>query len=210
MGFEKMDILNGSELTEPAQFQPDNGQSEGPHFTLLFRTAKIIIDKREFLCIIRDVSPTGVRLQIFHPLPEAAAFLLELANGNRYPIELAWSDGDFADFRLANKIHLRRLIKDPDNRHAERQIRLRTLLRGVIKSDNRVIGIQFRDVSQQGACIECDEFLAIDQLVYIETAILPPLFAKVRWRKRPHYGLIFEQTFRFAELAQRLGPKFAK
>ena len=38
-------------------------------FTLLIRTAKLVSETGEFLCIIRDVSATGLRLRLFHDLP---------------------------------------------------------------------------------------------------------------------------------------------
>jgi hypothetical protein len=30
---------------------------------------------------------------------------------------------------------------------------------------------------------------------------LPAILAKVRWRREPRYGLLFDQTFQFEELA---------
>ncbi|MEP6868430.1 MAG: hypothetical protein ABJA20_07925, partial [Novosphingobium sp.] len=71
--------------------------------------------------------------------------------------------------------------------------------------DGQIIPISFANISQQGACIECSASLAIDQLVAIDMGVLTPTFAKVRWRNRPQYGLIFEQIYRFEELARKLG-----
>ncbi|MDP3677382.1 MAG: PilZ domain-containing protein [Novosphingobium sp.] len=58
------------------------------------------------------------------------------------------------------------------------------------------------DISQHGACIVSDEYLAIDERIRIKGDSLPELTARVRWRRRPLYGLIFEQTFRFDDLAR--------
>src|SRR5690606_20786923 len=52
---------------------------EAPRFALLIRSAKLICDSGEYLCIIRDVSETGVRLRLFHPLPPDQLLTLELA-----------------------------------------------------------------------------------------------------------------------------------
>jgi hypothetical protein len=41
----------------------------------------------------------------------------------------------------------------------------------------------------------------IDELVRIESAVLPTIHAKIRWRRPPRYGVVFEQTFRLEELA---------
>lgn len=181
-------------------------QRREPRFTLIIRTAKLIADGREFLCIIRGASARRVKLQLFHPLPATLAFQLEMDNADRYPIELAWSEGEYADFRFPARFNLRRLVSDPDNEIPKRQIRLRTPLPGMLILGGEEIGIKFENISQQGASIDCDRFLAIDQLVKIEIGNLPPLYAKVRWRKRPRYGVIFEQTFQFEELVRRLAP----
>ena len=42
-----------------------------------------------------------------------------------------------------------------------------------------------------------------NELVRIETAILPQTYAKVRWRDHPRYGVIFEQIFQLEDLARR-------
>ena len=50
--------------------------------------AELICDDSEYLCIIRDVSATGVRLRIFHALPPSRTFQLELATGERFEIDV--------------------------------------------------------------------------------------------------------------------------
>jgi hypothetical protein len=51
----------------------------------------------------------------------------------------------------------------------------------------------------------------MNELVRLETGVAPPLFAKVRWRSHPRYGLIFEHTFKLDELARISAPlQFAK
>jgi hypothetical protein len=60
----------------------------------------------------------------------------------------------------------------------------------------------FENISQQGACVRCDAALAIAQPVRVECALLSPFYAKVRWRRSPLYGLVFEQRFSLEELAR--------
>ena len=47
-----------------------------------------------------------------------------------------------------------------------------------------------------------NEHLALGQRLRIECSGLPELVGSVRWRCTPLYGLNFEQTFRFDELAR--------
>jgi len=46
----------------------------------------------------------------------------------------------------------------------------------------------------------------MNELVRLETGVTPPLYAKVRWRSHPRYGLVFEHTFRLEELARISAP----
>jgi hypothetical protein len=55
-----------------------------PRFTLLVRAAKLIADGREYLCVLRDASATGVKVRVFHPLPAYQTIELETGNGERY------------------------------------------------------------------------------------------------------------------------------
>lgn len=64
----------------------------------------------------------------------------------------------------------------------------------------------FRDISQQGACVQSDKWLLKNELMRLETGVTPALYAKVRWRSHPRYGLTFEHTFKLDELARISAP----
>ena len=49
--------------------------------------------------------------------------------------------------------------------------------------------------------MRCQAHLAIDQFVRLDIDGLPEIFAKVRWRRGGEYGLIFDTTLKFEDLA---------
>lgn len=51
-----------------------------------------------------------------------------------------------------------------------------------------------------------DLHLALEQDVRLVTKVLPDIHAKIRWRRSPQYGLIFEEVFKLDRLAAYLGP----
>jgi hypothetical protein len=57
------------------------------------------------------------------------------------------------------------------------------------------------NLSQQGALVRTQEYLALAQRIKVEVDGLPDITAKVCWRRDGSYGLSFEDTFQFAELA---------
>jgi hypothetical protein len=179
-----------------------------PRFTLLIRSVKLICDSGEYLCVIRDVSATGVRLRIFHQLPPSQRFELELSTGDRFEVERVWESKDHAGFRFADWIDVRGFIAEASP-YPKRALRLRLDFPAAIATDGGVAGVTVRDLSREGARIETTMPLAIRQKVKLTGEGLPPIIGNVCWRSSSAYGLVFQQVFTFEELAKlasRLQP----
>lgn len=197
------------EQRPPSPGGRNNGeQRAAPRFTLLIRAAKLIIDEAsEFLCVIRDASETGLKVRLFNPLPvHRRSVCVEMSNGDRYAVEVVWHKGDYAGFRFIDEVDVARLLDESHGSYPKRQVRLRVQLDAILHSGGEAVRVAFQDISQQGACIDCDKWLLMNELVRVETGILPAIYAKVRWRSHPRYGLLFEQTFKLDELAHITAP----
>lgn len=174
---------------------------EAPRFTLLIRTAKLISAGGEYLCVVRDASASGIKVRLFHPLPRQPVLTLELANGDRFEVERVWeSDGD-AGLRFTAPVDVAKLVAE-EAPFPKRPVRLRLQLAALISVHGDCTAAVVRDLSQQGAQIESTRHLAMDQQLRLEIQHMSPIFAKVRWRRHPAYGLVFEQTFKLDELAR--------
>lgn len=194
-------------LVTPADGGKDGEQRSAPRFTLLIRAAKLIVDDTgEFLCVVRDVSSSGIKIRLFNPLPDHASLCLEMSNGERYRIEMVWQEGEYAGFRFVDEVDIARLLDEAHGAFPKRQVRLRIQLDAILHSGGEAVRVAFQDISQQGACIDCDKWLLMNELVRVETGVLPAIYAKVRWRSHPRYGLLFEQTFKLDELAHIAAP----
>jgi hypothetical protein len=172
-----------------------------PRFTLLIRTAKLIGASGEFLCVIRDASSTGVSIRTFHPLPNNEQLTLELPNGDQHAIERVWERDGSAGFRFSVAVDIDRLLQNK-SRFPKRPVRLKLQLPALISCHGTTAGVVIRNLSQQGARIESPLRLALDQRLRLEADNLPIIQASVRWRKDSEYGLVFDDTFQFAELAR--------
>ena len=175
-------------------------------FTLLIRTAKLVCESGEFLCIIRDVSATGLRLRLFHALPADGHMALELANGEVYFVERVWERDSHAGFRFATPIDVQAFIAEVSP-YPRRQPRLRLQFPAVLSCEGQASVATVRDLSPQGARSETTRFLALSQRLKLEGDLFPAMIAKVCWRSGADYGLVFEQVFSlvaFAMLAAKL------
>lgn len=189
---------NGSGIPTPSL---NDEQRNAPRFTVLIRAAKLISAEGEFLCVIRDVSETGISVRIFHPLPNCAEMQIELQNGEQYPVELVWQDDQRAGFRFHGEVDVARIVELP-SRFAKRAIRIALEAHAELVADMQILPVTLLDISQQGAKIESAQYFSIDQRVKLRGEGLREIAAKIRWRRNGQCGLVFEETFQFGEVAR--------
>lgn len=170
--------------------------------TLLIRPAKLIADDREFLCVVRDLSDGGIKVRLFAPVPDHQRLVIEFDTGERQRIKIVWQAGELAGFAFVDPVDVDRLIASHQGTFPRRQPRLNVAFEAVLCTAGLRTPVVVRDISQRGASVECNGWLMIDELVRLESEVLPTLHAKVRWRRPPRYGLIFEQTFQLPDLAR--------
>lgn len=171
-----------------------------PRFTLLIRAAKLIAPSGEFICVIRDVSESGVSLRGFHSLPSAERLVIELQTGEQHTVEPVWTRGNEAGFRFAGGVDIARLVAEV-GRFPKRQLRLNLAFPVELMFLGRRVAAEVVNISQQGARLACSELLAIDQPVRMSSADFREVRARVRWRRDGECGLVFDDTFSLSQLA---------
>lgn len=187
---------------------PGGAQARGiemrgaPRFALMLRSAKLVADGSDYLCIIRDISETGVKLRLFHPVPAAMLLMLETSNGHRYPMSLVWQANSEAGFRFHASIDVDAFLSEAGP-YPKRPLRLKVRHPAIVHLGNETISAIIHDISRQGARIETGIKLAIGQKFRLEARELPLFEATVCWRRMPDYGLAFSQVMGLEELAQR-------
>lgn len=178
----------------------------GKRFTLVLRAAKLVAQGREYLCILRDVSQGGVKLRLFHALPDCRPLEIELGNGVRHRIEPVWQRGDLAGFRF-----VRGPVALPDllgmtGPFPRRGVRLRAELPVVVTGADGTHAATLRDISLDGARIDSATIHPLSARLLIQSSQLPAIPGRVRWRKGQAHGLAFERHFALDELARLLAP----
>jgi len=200
---------NTAKLEEVPQGAGDDMRA-APRFTLLIRAAKLISSQGEFVCVIRDVSESGVSVRLFHALPGCTAYALHMPAGAIYEVTRVWQRDNEAGFTFVNPVEVARLITE-SSEYPKRGLRLGICFPVTIHSLAGSVDAEVQNLSQQGARLTCDRLLAIDQNIRIAapelTGTKREVRAKVRWRRDREYGVVFDDTFTlgdFARLAARL------
>lgn len=174
---------------------------EAQRFSLLIRTAKLVCPSGEYLCVVRDISASGVRLRLFHDLPATEGLSLQLANGYTYPLDCVWHRDDHAGFRFSDAINVHEFMEEP-SKWPRRPIRLHFRVPALAIADEMATETIVHNISRYGARIETDRYLALQQKVIVDIAGAARINASVCWRSGRLYGLVFRQTFTFEELAR--------
>lgn len=178
-----------------------------PRQTIMLRTAKVICQSGEYVCLVRDVSRGGVGLRFFHPVPDEPRIFLELANGALYPIERTWqrseAESGEAGYRFAAPVALGAFL-DETSQHPHRPVRLRLKLPVLLTANGEDCRAMLADISRCGARLVADRRLPEGAFVRCDADGLPLRFGHVAWRKQFEHGITFQQAFGLEELARCL------
>lgn len=194
-------IRREDSLHASAAVTGDADQRTAQRYTLLIRAAKLVTPVGEFLCVIRDASESGISVRTFHTLPDCGELTIELQNGDRYPAERVWEEQDRAGFRFTREADIQRIIESP-SRFSKRSIRLTLEAPAQIACLMGKVDAVIHNISQQGANISSPVRFPLDQQVKISAWGLRETNARVRWRNGDLFGLAFEDTYQFGELAR--------
>lgn len=208
----------GGKVTPIGAARPDSAgikHRAAERFTLMLRVAKLVSSHGEYACVIRDVSVTGVRLRLFHPLPLERRLVLTLANGESYFVENVWEKapegttgssrdaGCEAGFQFSAPIDVTAFMTE-SSQFPKRQVRLALDVPAALAMRDTSSPAIIRDLSQHGARIESERILFVGQHLRLKADRLPQIFASVRWNSGSTYGLVFQNGFRLDELAQTI------
>ncbi len=171
-----------------------------PRSSLMFRTAKLLCESGEYICVVRDISSTGARLRLFHDVPPDTHLFLEMANGERYAMERVWTRDDHAGFRFSCTIDVDQFIAETSP-YPRRPVRLKLQRPADLSVDGVASPVVLLDLSQQGARIDAGRMFALEQKVVLAVEGQPRRFGCVRWRKGYTHGLVLQHSFRLDELA---------
>ncbi|MEO0462731.1 MAG: PilZ domain-containing protein [Pseudomonadota bacterium] len=179
---------------------------------LMMRTAKVVCQTGEYICVMRDVSEVGTSLSFLHDAPPERRIMLALANGLTYPIERVWAGKRQAGYRFASAVETGEFFQC-DEPYSARPIRL-GIRAGALLTDGRDnLPAQMVDLASHGARIECIADWSENRLLSFRVNGLPQRLGQIAWREEggavDTYGLQFQHPIPLADLAvaaHRLQP----
>lgn len=188
---------------------PTDDARAKPRYTLLIRAAKLVSHHGEFVCVLRDVSESGVSIKLFHQLPHGDPIELHMPGGGVYELKTVWTKDNEAGFEFTKEVDIDRLINEAGE-YPKRGLRLGLFMPIKVSTISGTHEGVIENLSQQGARFECEGLYAIDQTIKLTSeeagSSLRDVRAKVRWRRDNQYGVVFDNTLTLGEFA-RLAAK---
>lgn len=166
----------------------------------MLRTAKVVCETGEYLCLIRELSQIGLSLKFLHEAPGDHRLILQLTNGLTYPIERVWTGRQQAGYRFASEIDPAEFVSEATP-HEVRPVRLSLSAPAIITDGRVVTNVTLKDLSREGAQFESDAAHPVGTLVSFEVFGLPQRLGEVRWKNDELYGMRFQHPLTLQQLA---------
>ncbi|CAN5177091.1 hypothetical protein BH10PSE12_BH10PSE12_20450 [soil metagenome] len=174
------------------------------HIAVL-RIGKIVTGESEQLCMIRNISGTGLMAHVYgHHVP-GEHIAIEIKNGHVLMGRVVWSSGLAIGVEFDGRIDVLEFLANEQSDLLEGKVarapRLKTRTDAVVRRGAHYIRAELGDISQGGACLsEGDAFDARDDVVLMVHG-LSPIPGTVCWRREGHVGIRFNQLVPFETLA---------
>jgi hypothetical protein len=173
------------------------------HATTL-QVAKLATRRGEELCILRDISPGGAKVMVYHPLTPGEPVVLALKTAHEIAGRVAWCSDDIVGITFDRRIAVLELLAHRAlNRFGQRirPPRLTVDLAAVLEVDDGCTDVRIRDVSQAGMRITANRLVKDDQHCALDIPAMGKRQAIVRWCRNGEAGIALKQPLTYSEFA---------
>lgn len=199
----QMEPASSTPLLSPV---PDRRAAQRMMSTL--RIGKLICDGVEELCIVRNISASGLMLRIYSPRVAGDRVVVELKADQSVSGQIVWVDADegVAGIAFDQQVDVNEVLcheRSTDRRRA-RSPRIAARSRAKLKIDGTIHLTELCDLSQGGAKISFDYPVRPEEDVVLAVPGLRPRKCVMRWQAHGHTGLSFLTPLPLTELVEWL------
>lgn len=172
------------------------------HISIL-RVGKIVTNRGEDLCLIRNISAGGLMARVYSRLEIGQHVLFELRADRKLTGTVRWVRDDFIGVQFEEAIDVDAVLADREGEEPgqkPRAPRLSRPCRATLRVGAHYHRVMVRDVSQGGAKIAVEQELAVGADVILTMEGFRAVAAVVRWCGGGHAGLAFNQVIPYPEM----------
>ncbi len=195
-----------AELLPDAMLPPGGDRRADARTTTLFQVARLVTQHdAQHLCLIRNIGPGGMMLELYAPLEPGVRVRVEPKVCDPITGVVRWAEARQAGIAFDEPIDVHAYLHShtvllPDQ--LPRCPRVTTALRARLRIGPVWHLVPMIDLSQGGAKVETDLPVELGQGVEIDIDGIGVLGAHVRWVRGERVGLVFTCPLRLALVAQ--------
>lgn len=178
----------------------ENQPRDAQRKSALLRTAKVVCETGEYICLIRDASQLGLGLSYLHDAPPDPRIILQLTNGLTYPIERVWAGKRQAGYRFGTEISLQEFLHE-ESPFDDRPVRLEIKADARVTDGRAITRVRLLDISREGAKFESEAAHPQHRLLSFDALGLPQRLGEIRWQDGRIFGIRFQHPLLIKELA---------
>ncbi len=174
-------------------------------YTLILRVGLLEQDGRSSLCLIRNISSSGVQLKCYtRPIADAKASI-RVADELPLSGRIVWMEGDTAGMTFDEELQASALLRvqqklEPNRRRSTPRVNVSA--RACLRTGGHIYRAAVCDISSMGVRIKTKSPLAAGDRAIITLDALPSVESYVRWSEGDEAGLVFETPIPMQIIAQ--------
>jgi len=185
---------------------PDRRTSE--RYVTVLKVGRAVVDGQDQLCLVRNMSRDGAKLDIRGEVRTDQKILIELRSDKVVTGTVRWTGDHVAGIEFDEPVDVQDMLQNRSTRSVLRKLprapRFLASGRVIMELDHGLISGSIVNVSLHGLCFESSDVPRIDEQGIIRIEGLPARRASVRWARNGMIGLHFERPMGFSELARWL------
>lgn len=193
----------------------DGGQIEDrrkdERTTAIFRPAIIKHNPFRSLCLVRNISPTGMMAKVYSPITVGTSIIVEFDSNQSATGTVAWSKNEQIGVRFDDRVNVAEVLVETGKKGAgskvNRPLRLEIDARGEMEVNKRILSFEVQDISQRGVKVKIPGYLNVNDEVMIYVIGLEPRLAVVQWKRSDEAGLKFTRPLGLDQLATWVAQK---
>jgi hypothetical protein len=187
--------------TVPSGEVADEGRA-APRFRTLLQSARLIGDHSQSLCIVRDVSETGMKVRLFGTVTIGDRVCVEFKGGRTVFAHVRWIEDRFAGLAFETPIDLQQIFSTVKPDFSYRAPRLEIDATATVTFGRARLPMAILDISTSGVKLLGGDALIRGEDVSIEIEGLTVSHAVVKWKASDLVGLELEHPLLVERLAE--------
>lgn len=190
-------------LPEVATVEPQERRRAVRH-TTVFQVAKLCAGRSEELCILRDISDTGLRAEIYNIVDPGEPVTFEMRTGHRVSGKVIWARDNSIGVEFDQRVSVPEVLAHcsfDDRLGRMRPPRIEVRMRGMLLAGRDLVDVEIRNVSQAGMKVAPGQPLLPAMDVAVRLQGIGQRGAKVRWYREGEAGLQLVSPLTYDEFA---------